>query len=72
MDFFSQFLDAVITFLTTGIARGLGICALIAGILMFMFGQSGGVTKWLLGAFFGAIALANAPAIYDFLTGRGT
>jgi type IV secretory pathway VirB2 component (pilin) len=69
MDFFNNFLDQVITWLTTGIARGLGICALIAGILMFMFGQSGGVTKWLLTVFFGAIALANAPAIFDFLVG---
>jgi type IV secretory pathway VirB2 component (pilin) len=69
MEFFSQFLDQVIQFLTTGVARGLGIVALIACILMFMFGQSGGVFKYVLGVFFGAIALANAPAIFDFLTG---
>jgi len=70
MDGFLQFLNTLIEFATTSIARGLGITALIVCILMAMFGPSGGVIKYLLGVFFSAIALANAANIYDFLVGK--
>jgi type IV secretory pathway VirB2 component (pilin) len=69
MDYFKTFLQTVIDFFTTGIAHGLGVISLIAVIVMYMFGQSGGVFKHVLTVFVAAIALANAEDIFNFLTG---
>jgi type IV secretory pathway VirB2 component (pilin) len=68
---FTGITDKIVTMLTGQLARGLGLIAMAACILLFMFGEGGRVFKTVLSVVFSIAALINLVGMYDAFIGGG-
>lgn len=66
---FTGITDKVVAMLTGQLARGLGLIAMAACILLFMFGEGGRVFKTVLSVVFSIAALINLVGMYDAFIG---